>query len=66
MLSNAEQAADFVKVLRPNLNAANLSPIGITCCDSGGWGSAPSLLSAMKSAGGEVLLGGNGLITSHT
>ena len=66
MLSNGAQAADFVKILRPALDAANLSSIGITCCESEGWGSQASLTSGLKSAGGEAFLGANGLITSHT
>jgi hypothetical protein len=66
MLSNGAQAADFVKVLRPALNAANMSNIGITCCESEGWGTQSSLTNQLKSSGGEALLGDNGLITSHT
>ncbi|KAN0115459.1 glycoside hydrolase family 30 protein [Hyaloscypha variabilis] len=66
MLSNGQQAADFVKILRPALDAANMSSVGITCCDSEGWGTQGSLLAGLKSAGAESLLGANGLITSHT
>jgi O-glycosyl hydrolase len=66
MLSNGAQAADFVKVLRPALNSANMSSVGITCCESEGWGTQASLTNQLKSSGGEALLGENGLITSHT
>jgi hypothetical protein len=42
-----------------------MSNIGITCCGSAGWGTQATLINKLKSAGGEALLGVNGLITSH-
>ena len=66
MLSNGAQAADFVKVLRPALDAANMSSVGISCCEAEGWGDQSTMTNALKSSGGEALLGANGIITSHT
>jgi O-glycosyl hydrolase len=66
MLSNGAQAADFVKVLRPALNAANMSDVGISCCEAEGWGDQSTMTNQLKSSGGEALLGANGIITSHT
>ncbi len=62
MLSSGTQAASFIKVLSPTLAAANLSSIGITCCDSEGWGNQGTMTSQLKSAGAESLLS---TITSH-
>lgn len=62
MLSSGTQAASFIKVLSPTLAAANLSSVGITCCDSEGWGNQVTMTSQLKSAGVESLLS---TITSH-
>jgi hypothetical protein len=51
MLSIGQQAADFIKVLRPALNAANMSNIGITCCESEGWGTQATLTNWSPQAG---------------
>lgn len=37
MLSNGQQAADFIQVLSPTLANSGLSHISITCCDTAGW-----------------------------
>jgi len=62
MLSSGTQAASFIKVLSPTLAAANLSSVGINCCDSEGWGNQGTMTSQLKSAGVESLLS---TITSH-
>ncbi|KAG4442340.1 hypothetical protein IFR05_002191 [Cadophora sp. M221] len=62
MLSSGTQAASFIKVLSPTLVAANLSFVGLTCCDSEGWGNQGSMTSQLKSAGAETFLS---TITSH-
>jgi hypothetical protein len=68
MLSNGQQAADSVKVLRPALDATNISNIGITCCQSECWGHPihTTVTGQLKSAGGEALFGVNGLTISHS
>ncbi|KAK3357443.1 glycoside hydrolase superfamily [Lasiosphaeria hispida] len=64
MNSNGNQAADFIKVLYPTLEAANLTQrTGIVCCDSEGWGNQVSMTNAIKSAGVENRLKA---VTSHT
>ncbi|KAF2185165.1 glycoside hydrolase family 30 protein [Zopfia rhizophila CBS 207.26] len=62
MLSNGNQAADFIKVLHPTLQANNLSHIGINCCDATGWSVAGQHASQLKSSGVENLIYA---ITSH-
>ncbi|CAG8975706.1 hypothetical protein HYALB_00009113, partial [Hymenoscyphus albidus] len=57
MLSNGAQAASFMKVLRPSLEYANMSNVQIVCCESTGWSQANSILSGIRSAGGEQYLG---------
>ncbi|KAK3379178.1 glycoside hydrolase family 30 protein [Lasiosphaeria ovina] len=49
MRSNAQQAADFIKVLYPTLQKANLSSVGINCCDAEGWQSQAGMLGTLKS-----------------
>lgn len=78
MLSSGTQAADFIKVLYPELKAANMSNVAIACCDSEGWfvctsPSEPKLkrhrhdqvgmTAQLRTAGVEPMIG---IITSHT
>ncbi|KAI1265679.1 glycoside hydrolase family 30 protein [Xylariaceae sp. FL1019] len=42
MRSSGTQAADFIKILGPTLQKANLSSVGINCCDAEGWSSRGS------------------------
>ncbi len=64
MQSNGNQAADFIKVLYPTLEAANLTDkTGIVCCDSMGWGNQANMVNAIRSAGQENRLKA---VTSHT
>jgi O-glycosyl hydrolase len=49
MRSNGQQAADFIKVLRPTLDKSNLTSVKITCCDAEGWSSQQSMLSGLSS-----------------
>lgn len=62
MLSNGTQAADFIKILHPTLEAAGLST-GITCCDAEGWKSQKEFTAELIEAGVEDQLA---LITSHS
>ncbi|OIW28300.1 glycoside hydrolase [Coniochaeta ligniaria NRRL 30616] len=49
MRSNGQQAADFIKVLHPTLEKANLgSQVGIACCDAEGWSSQAGMLSSLR------------------
>ncbi|KAI1277625.1 glycoside hydrolase family 30 protein [Xylaria sp. FL0933] len=63
MNSNGAQAADFIKVLNATLIAANMTQVGIGCCESEGWGNQVNMLNAIKSAGAESMLA---MVTSHT
>ncbi len=64
MQSNGQQAADFIKVLYPTIQAAGLADqVGITCCDSMSWGNQGTMVSAIRSAGAEGMLK---TVTSHT
>ncbi|KAH8880400.1 glycoside hydrolase [Thozetella sp. PMI_491] len=64
MSSSGAQAADFIKILYPTIQAANLTDqLGIACCDSEGWGNQVSMVNAIKSAGAESMLKA---VTSHT
>lgn len=49
MRSSGTQAADFIKVLGPTLQKANLSHVGINCCDAEGWSSQGSMTSQLAS-----------------
>ncbi|PSN61176.1 glycoside hydrolase [Corynespora cassiicola Philippines] len=62
MLSSGTQAAEFVKILRPALDAVNLTHIGINCCEATGWSVAGQHASQIASAGAEGLVYA---ITSH-
>ncbi len=64
MQSNGNQAADFIKVLSPTLEAAGLATqVGITCCDSMSWSNQGSMVGQIRSAGAEGMLKA---VTSHT
>jgi hypothetical protein len=62
MLSSGTQAADFIKVLRPTLDAANLTAVGINCCDATGWNIAGQHAQQIAAAGALPLVYA---ITSH-
>ncbi|KAI1382708.1 glycoside hydrolase family 30 protein [Hypoxylon trugodes] len=49
MRSSGSQAADFIKVLGPTLEKANLSSVSINCCDTEGWSSQASMLGQLGS-----------------
>ncbi|KAI1289104.1 glycoside hydrolase family 30 protein [Xylaria venustula] len=49
MRSSGSQAADFIKILGPTLASANLSSVGITCCDAEGWSSQAGMISSLSS-----------------
>ncbi|CAK5284600.1 unnamed protein product [Mycena citricolor] len=61
MLSNGQQAADFIKVLAPTLTAAGLTT-KIACCDSEGWKNQITMTNDINAAGAMPLLG---IVTSH-
>ncbi|KAL2145985.1 hypothetical protein VTI28DRAFT_5642 [Corynascus sepedonium] len=64
MQANGNQAADFIKILYPTLEAAGLGgQVGITCCDSMGWNNQAGMVSQIRSAGAEDMLKA---VTSHT
>jgi hypothetical protein len=64
MQSNGNQAADFIKVLHPTLEAAGLgAQVGITCCDSMNWNNQASMVGQIRSAGAEGMLKA---VTSHS
>jgi O-glycosyl hydrolase len=48
MRSNGQQAADFIKVLRPTLDKANYTNVKVTCCDAEGWSSQQGMISALS------------------
>ncbi len=60
MQMNGSQAADFIKVLAPTLEKANLSHVAIACCDAEGWSDQVGMLSGLRAVDDQV-----GLITSH-
>lgn len=62
MRSSGQQAADFIKVLYPTIQKANLSSqVGIACCDAEGWSSQSGMLSSLKSVDDQL-----SIITSHS
>ncbi|KAF2460202.1 putative endo-exoxylanase [Lineolata rhizophorae] len=64
MLSSGTQAADFIKVLSPTLEAAGLSEtVGINCCDAEGWNHQGQMTNEIRNAGAEDLLS---VVTSHS
>jgi len=62
MLSNGNQAADFIKVLRLTLDRANLTDVGINCCDATGWSVANQHAQQLISSGVEDMIYA---VTSH-
>jgi O-glycosyl hydrolase len=48
MRSNGQQAADFIKVLRPTLDKSNYTDVKVTCCDAEGWSSQQSMMDALS------------------
>lgn len=62
MQSSGTQAAEFIKVLRPTLDVANLTSVGINCCEATGWNVASQHASQIASAGALPLVYA---ITSH-
>ncbi|KAH7117016.1 glycoside hydrolase superfamily [Dendryphion nanum] len=62
MRFDGNQAAEFIKVLRPTLDSNNLTHVGINCCDGTGWSVAGQHASAIASQGAEPLVYA---ITSH-
>ncbi|SPO07573.1 uncharacterized protein DNG_10268 [Cephalotrichum gorgonifer] len=61
MQSSGAQAADFIRVLRPTLDAANLTDVKINCCDTMGYQVMNNFLGQMRSV--ESMLG---VITGHS
>ncbi|KAF2121010.1 putative endo-exoxylanase [Lophiotrema nucula] len=51
MRSSGQQAADFIKVLRPTLDKSNFTNVKITCCDAEGWQSQAGMMSALTPLG---------------
>jgi O-glycosyl hydrolase len=62
MNSNGNEAAEFIKVLRPTLDKNNMTDIGINCCEATGWSVANQHASQLISSGVEGMLYA---ITSH-
>ncbi|KAL1837549.1 hypothetical protein VTJ49DRAFT_3652 [Mycothermus thermophilus] len=64
MQANGQQAADFIRILHATLQREGLADqVGITCCDSMGWGNNANMMNAIRSAGVEGLMS---TVTSHT
>ncbi|KAK5700055.1 hypothetical protein LTR97_006190 [Elasticomyces elasticus] len=61
MQSDGRQAADFIEVLHPTLQAAGLKT-EIACCDGSGWQQNRERLTGIQEAGDEDLIG---LVTAH-
>ncbi|CAK7204238.1 GH30 xylanase [Sporothrix eucalyptigena] len=61
MRSSGTQAADFIKILSPTLDKANLSHVHIACCDAEGWSDQVGMLGQLKPVDDML-----GLITSHS
>lgn len=49
MRSSGQQAADFIKVLRPALDGANFTIVKVTCCDAEGWSSQQGMMGSLNS-----------------
>ncbi|KAH7382122.1 glycoside hydrolase superfamily [Pyrenochaeta sp. MPI-SDFR-AT-0127] len=62
MQSSGTQAAEFIKILRPTLDRANLTSVGINCCEATGWNVASQHAQQIASAGAESMVYA---ITSH-
>lgn len=61
MSFNGGQAAEFIEVLRPTLDAADLTHVQINCCDTMGYGVMNSFLNSMR--GVESMMG---VATGHS
>jgi hypothetical protein len=61
MLSNGQQAADFIPILFDTIQAAKLTT-EIACCDNDGWEAQRGLLPGIQAADAEKYLG---IVTSH-
>ncbi|KAI6868741.1 hypothetical protein KC343_g4428 [Hortaea werneckii] len=61
MLSDGQQAADFLEVFYPTLQASGLDT-EIACCDGSGWDQSRERIEGIQAAGAENTLG---LVTSH-
>ncbi|KAF2833078.1 hypothetical protein CC86DRAFT_338215 [Ophiobolus disseminans] len=61
MRSNGQQAADFIRILKPELDKANFTNVKVTCCDAEGWSSQQGMMSGLS--GVSSLLG---TITAHS
>ena len=61
MQINGAQAAEFIEVLRPTLDASNLTHVQINCCDTMGYGTMNSFLNQMR--GVESMMG---VATGHS
>ena len=61
MQSSGQQAADFLEILHPTLQEADLKT-QIACCDGSGWEQNRERLTGIQQAGQENTLG---LVTSH-
>lgn len=61
MQSDGQQAADFLEVLYPTLQASGLKT-QIACCDGSGWEQNRERLTGIQEAGLEDTLG---IVTSH-
>ncbi|KAK4499809.1 hypothetical protein PRZ48_007995 [Zasmidium cellare] len=61
MLSSGQQAADFLEVFSPTLEASGLKT-KIACCDGSGWEEERSRLEGIQQAGAESTLG---IVTAH-
>lgn len=48
MRSSGQQAADFIKVLRPTLDKANYTGVKITCCDAMGWSAQAGMMGQLN------------------
>ncbi|KAK3367570.1 glycoside hydrolase superfamily [Podospora didyma] len=60
MRSSGTQAADFIKVLRPTLDKANLTNVLINCCDTMGYNVMNTMLGQMRSVESQM-----GVATGH-
>jgi O-glycosyl hydrolase len=54
MRSNGQQAADFIKVLRPALDKANYTDVKIACCDAEGWSSQSGMMGSLNSVNAQL------------
>ncbi|KAF2199716.1 glycoside hydrolase [Delitschia confertaspora ATCC 74209] len=52
MLSSGFQAADFLQILRPTLDASGFANVKIVCCEATGWDQQAAMLSELQSIPG--------------